>query len=209
MYRPAIRTRLRVPPSAWFGLVFSLLYACYHGILGLFSHSVWFLTMAAYYGIIGIARFSAVLCLYRTKGSPSASAESRILTRSGILLILLSAVVSGVIYLSLRHGIAAVHGECVMITIAAYTFYKITVTVIRAVKHRRNRAPLSTVIRSISYAEVSASVLTLQRSMLASFGNTQDTAFHTLNVLTGAAVCAFVCGLGISLTARGIKRKGE
>lgn len=56
-----------------------------------------------------------------------------------------------------------------------------------------------TAIRSIGYAEVAASVLTLQRSMLVSVGAMSDTNAHILNMATGAAVCLFVLGLGITL----------
>lgn len=66
---------------------------------------------------------------------------------------------------------------------------------------------LLSVIRCIGYAEVAASVLTLQRSMLVSFGEMSDTDIRTMNILTGSAVCLFVLILGIILITRG-KRKG-
>ncbi len=43
---------------------------------------------------------------------------------SGILLILLSFVLSGVIYISISQNIAVKYDEILMITIAAYTFFK-------------------------------------------------------------------------------------
>ena len=61
------------------------------------------------------------------------------------------------------------YDSILMITIATYTFYKITMAVVRAVKQRHDPSPLLAAIRSIGYAEVAASVLTMQRSMLVSF----------------------------------------
>ena len=125
----------------------------------------------------------------------------------GVLLILLNFVLAGAINISLSQNIATKYGEIVMVTIATYTFSKITMTVIKAVKQRKNPSPLLSVIRSISYAEVAASALTLQRSMLVSFGKMNDTDIHTMNTLTGSVVCLFILILGISLIIKGPKRK--
>ena len=77
----------------------------------------------------------------------------------------------------------------------------------RAVKQRKTPSPLLAVIRSIGYAEVAASVLTLQRSMLVSFGAMGKDNIHLMNALTGAAVCVFVLALGAGMARKGIKRE--
>lgn len=125
----------------------------------------------------------------------------------GALLVLLSCVLAGANYLSLAQNIAAKHGKITMITIAAYTFYRITVVSMKAVKQRKTPSPLLAVIRTISYAEVAASLLTMQRSMLASFGESDAHYAKLLNSLTGGAVWLFVLVLGAILMMKGIKRK--
>lgn len=62
-------------------------------------------------------------------------------------------------------------------------------------------------IRTIGYADVAVSVLTLQRSMLASFGEMEEIKAHTMNALTGAVVCLFVFLLGIGLMYREKKER--
>ena len=153
-------------------------------------------------------RLSAILCGQKNKNISSSDTEYFVMKLCGVLLVLLNFVLVGAIYISLSRNIATKHGEIVMITIAAYTFYKITMTIIKAVKQRKNPSPLLSIIRSISYAEVAASVLTLQRSMLVSFGGMSDTDIRTMNILTGSAVCLFVLILGIVLITRG-KRKDK
>lgn len=188
-----------------------LLYAFYHAALGIMYQSVWFVTMCAYYIVLSTMRLSAVLCERKNRGTASSDADNDIeyfvMKLCGVLLIMLNFVLAGSIYISLSQNIATKYGEIVMITIASYTFYKITVTIIKAVKQRKNPSPLLSVIRSISYAEVAASVLTLQRSMLVSFGEMNNADIHTMNVLTGSAVCLFVLILGITLIIRGTQRK--
>ena len=73
---------------------------------------------------------------------------------------------------------------------------------VKAVKQRRNPSPLLRTIRTIGYAEVSASLLTLQRSMLVSFGSMDHRQIRFMNAMTGAAVCLFVLLLGVSMIAK-------
>lgn len=198
--------RFRMVLAAAIGFLPDLLYALYHGVLGVINLSVWFITMCAYYTVLGAMRLSAVLC--ERKGGPTASddAEYFVMKLSGVLLIILSFVLAAVNYISLSRNIAAKYGEITMITIAAYTFYKITMAMIRAIRQHRDPSPLLAVIRNTSYAEAAASVLTLQRSMLVSFGTMSSSKIRIMNALTGAGACLFVLMLGILMTIRGVKR---
>lgn len=195
----------RMVLTAAVSFLINLLYALYNGGLGIVNRSLWFVTMCAYYTILSTMRFCAVLCSRRRSSPTSSDMAYFVVKLSGVLLAMLSFVLTGVVYISLAENIAAKHDTVIMITIATYTFYKITMAIIRAVKQRKNSSPLLTVIRTIGYADVAVSVLTLQRSMLASFGEMADTKAHTMNILTGAAVCLFVLSLGIVLMLRGIR----
>ncbi|WP_195984821.1 hypothetical protein [Clostridium sp. D33t1_170424_F3] len=201
--------RYRIVLTAAFSLSLNLLYAFYHGALGIVRQSLWFTTMCAYYTILGTMRFSAVLCAHRTRSTSSVDTEYFVRKLSGILLILLSVVLTGVTYLSLSQNIVRKYDKITMITIATYIFYKATMAVIHAVQSRKHPAPLLAVIRTIGCAEAAASVLTLQRSMLVSFGTMGSTDAHRMNLLTGVAVCLFVFVLGIATAARGRKRKEQ
>lgn len=199
--------RSRIVLFAVLSFFLNLLYAFYHAILGIINQSIWFITMCAYYIVLSTMRLSAVLCERKNKDTSSNDIEYFVMKLCGVLLILLNFVLAGAIYISLSQNIATRYDKIIMITIATYTFYKITMNVIKAVKQRKNPSPLLSVIHSISYAEVAASVLTLQRSMLVSFGEMNNTDIHTMNILTGSAVCLFVLILGITLIIRGTKRK--
>lgn len=200
--------RFRMVFMAAIGFVVNLLYALYHGILGALNLSLWFLTMCAYYTVLGTMRLSAVLCAYKNGSAASGDTEYFVMRLSGFFLMLLSFVLTGVIYISLSQNIAAKYSEILMITIATYTFYKVTMAIVKAVKQRKDPSALLAVIRSIGYAEAAGSLLTLQRSMLVSFEGMSAANMHCMNALTGAAVCLFVLTLGIFMTIRG-KRKDK
>lgn len=190
-----------------FSFLINVLYVFYNGILGVINQSIWFIVMCAYYIILISMRFSIVLCEHKNKKTLSTDIEYFVMKLCGILLVLLSIVLAGVIYISLSQNVATKYGEIVMITIAAYTFYKITMMIIRAVKQHKNPSLLFLVIRNIGYAEVAASVLTLQRSMLVSFGEMDIADIRLMNIWTGSVVWLFVLMLGIVMIIKGIKKK--
>lgn len=198
--------RHRIILSATLAFAFNLLYAIYHCVLGILNLSFWFIAMCAFYGILAIMRFSAILCERNHQKLPDNVTELFVMKLSGVLLVILSIVLATVSYISLLQNIAAKHGEIIMITIATYTFYKITMAIVKAVKQHKNTSPLLKTIRNIGYAEVAASILTLQRSMLASFGSMSAGNIHFMNAVTGAAVCLFVLILGLSMIAKSMKK---
>lgn len=198
--------RYRIVLSAMVAFVFNLLYAIYHCVLGIINLSFWFIAMCAFYGILATMRFSAVLCEHKRNSLSSDNMEHFVMKFSGILLSALSIILVMVIYISLSQNIATKYDEITMITIATYTFYKVTMCVIKAAKQRKNPSPLLKTIRSISYAEVAASVLTLQRSMLVSFKPMEQGTAQLMNALTGATACLFILILGISMVIKSTRK---
>ncbi len=201
--------RYRTVTVALYNLMFNLLYAIYNGVLGFIANSYWLKAMCAYHIILSIMRFTAIL----TEKKNNLEKEYSVMKLTGILLALLSLILSGIVYMSISQDIATKYGEIIMITIAAYTFYKITMAVIRGVKYRKELSPIMSAIRSIGYAEISVSVLTMQMSMLVSFDegiSSQDV--YIFNLLTGIGVCVFTLALGIIMiknSKKGVKNYGK
>lgn len=190
-------TRNRLVFTAIFSLFINLVYALYHGILGISTLSLWFLVMCIYYTILAVTRFSAILCSYQNRAVNSLHTEYFVMRISGILLMMLSLILIIIIYISMSQNIVTKYDKITMITIATYTFVKIATTIVKAIKQREHHSPLLTVILNISYTEVAVSVLNLQRSMIATFG--EMSSVNIMNRLTGTFVCLFVLLLGTSM----------
>ena len=193
----------RIIFSASVSFFVNFLYAFYNGILGIINLSLWFIIMFAFYGLLASVRFSVILYA-RRKDSVYEDTESFIIKTSGIIMIILSFVLA--LLVSLTQKIAVKYDTIMMITIATYTFYKVIITVVRASKKRDDKLPLFSTLRCISYAEVAASVLTLQRSMLASFGSGDDEFSFIMNAATGMVVFLFILALGIFITVKGSRK---
>lgn len=183
-------------------LVVNLLFALYNLGLGIYMHTMWFVAMCGYYIILSSLRFAAVrLWLIKSKtGRPMPACF--LIGLSGGLLASLSLMLSVVVYFSLSEKIALKYDTIIMISIATYTFYKLTMAIICAVRQRRNNLPFAILIRNIGYADAAGSVLNLQRSMLASFGGLETSWARQMNIQTGAAVCLFVFILGSLMLIR-------
>ncbi|MCI2057488.1 MAG: hypothetical protein LKJ86_10180 [Oscillibacter sp.] len=201
--------RIRVFAAGSF--VINMAYALYNAFLGVTGYSVWFLTMAAYYLLLGFMRLYAVLV---GKWHPEdKKAQYRAMRRIGILLLLLTFVLTGDICLSLKYDLMKGRGTTVMITIAAYTFCNVISAVMNWAKARGSKSPCICAIRSISAAVAAVSVLNLQMSMFASFGEDEKVHSHLMNILCGAAVCLVIVMLGINMMVKSTRslsaRKGN
>lgn len=206
MRLPAVRRTLRDRErsallTASASLALNLLYGLYNGALGLMNCSIWFAAMCVYYIILAAMRFSAVLY-----GRKKDRGERLVPRLFGALFVLLSVVLAGVVWLSLTRDTAVRYETIVMITIATYTFTKITLAVIRALRARKTPSGLRAAIRSVGYAEVAASVFTLQKSMLVSFEGMTEGEIFIMNALTGSGVWLFVFVLGVYMMMKGGKK---
>ncbi len=186
------------------GFIFNLIYAFYNGILGALTLSPLFIVSAIYYFLLSIMRLLMLLADRKV----SYKRKQKNATIVGSMLLLLSVAYSAVIFFSIDHNTVAVYGEITMISIATYTFTKITVAIINAVRHSSEKSLVIMTINNIRYSEVAVSLLTMQQSMLVSFGNMDIRTATILNAFTGGVVCFFIVAMGIN-TIKNVKRRSN
>lgn len=183
--------------SPYTSLAANVAYALGNCIIGFLTVSWWFITVGAYYTVLAIAKFCILLIRQKTSGDYDTALFARRIT--GILLVVLSLCIVGVNVMSAVENRGTAFHEIVMITIAAYTFAKITVAIIGMVKAKHSASPLLKTLRNISLAEACVSIYTMQRSMLVSFPGMEAPEIFLLNIFTGTAVWIVVLLLGINL----------
>ncbi|MBO5332886.1 MAG: hypothetical protein J6B37_02095 [Clostridia bacterium] len=122
--------------------------------------------------------------------------------------MLTSLPLAGMVILTSFKDRGVVHHEIVMITIALYTFIKITLATINLVKTKGKKVSVTlNTLRHISFADAAVSISALQRSMLVSFGDMPENDIRIFNIVVGSVVCFVVFLLGLSLLGLGAKRK--
>ncbi len=189
---------------ALLSLFLNLIYAAYNGILGICGSSDFFITLCIYYTTLGVLRFIAVL-----SESKNLKSEQCITLFTGIMLIFLSLVITYMIYITMSKNMAVKYGTIIMITIATYTFYKITMAVIRFIRLRKIRSPIVAAVSHIGYADISVSIFTMQCSMLVTFNGMSEKDICIMNAFTGGSVFLFVLLLGISLIKISLNRRNK
>lgn len=175
-------------------LIINIAYSIGNVALGVIHHSYWFITMGAYFLILSIMRMSCINAL-RTK-SEKAKYIGRLI---GILFIFLCIVLIGSIILSERLDVIKPVHQIIMLAIATYTTLKTTLAIINIIKVRKTGNPIWIALRNISCADAAAAILSMQRSMLVSFGEMEIETVRLMNLLTGVGVCALILFLGIKL----------
>ena len=183
--------------SPYTSLLFNVAYAVGNCVLGFLSQSWWFITVGAYYAVLTTTRISVLQIERKAKRNDDTDLFARRVT--GVLLVVLSFCIVGVNVMSAVKDRGTDFHEIVMITIATYTFTKITIAIIGMVKAKHSVSPVLKTLRNISLADASVSVYTMQRSMLVSFPGMEAAEIRLLNMLTGTAVWIVVLLLGINL----------
>lgn len=201
--KPLRATKKQVLHISTLSLGINILYSIANFALGVWSKSYWFLTMGAYNLILVIMRASVITFARQSKNPNSARFIQAFI---GVMLVLLSFVLGSSVYLSVKHDVAQSFHEIIMITIATYTFTKITLAIVNYIKKNRYNSNIISTLRGITLCDATASVYSTQKSMLVSFQGMTVSDIRLMNILTGTGVFIIVCLLGVMMI---IKSKKE
>ena len=170
-------------------LALNISYAVFNIVIAIISRSLWYGAIGVYHLLL-VGMRSDVL-LSRKKESLASY------IRCASLLTLLSFFLSLAVWQMVANDLAFVRFGWTIYAYAAFAFYKITMATISFFKSRKN-ALTTRALRFVGLADASVSILTLQTSLLYTFGG-DGVNKMLFNAITGAVVCALTLGLGISM----------
>ena len=103
------------------------------------------------------------------------------------------------------------HHEITTIALAAYTFTAFTVAIINMVKYRKYNSPVYSASKAISFASACVSMLTLEATMLTTFGDgTMDAITRKILLgCTGGVISVFVVVMAIYMIRQSSKKLKE
>lgn len=181
--------------TAWAGFCFNALYGIYTATLGMLWRSWWFVALAAYYVVLAATRCAVLLSLRK----PQTETDRFIARFIGVTCIFLAVTMAGITFLSFQDSRGTAHHEIVMISIAVYSFTKVTLAIAGMFKTDKCARPTLKCLRNLSLADAAVSIFALQRSMLVSFTGMRAESIRLMNALTGTAVYLLIALLGINL----------
>lgn len=113
--------------------------------------------------------------------------------------MLLSFQLVGTVILAVIRDRGIVMHEIAMITMALYSFTKITFAIMNFIKARKSTSGKLVTLRNIALSDACVSIFALQRSMLVSFGDMSERDICIFNAVIGAVICVIVFLLGLNL----------
>ena len=198
---------LRIKMSLVNTIVFNAIYSIFQLGLGIFSHSVWYYSLAAYYFLLAFMRIFLLSHTMKFAPGEKSFRELLLYRLCGIGLVLMNLALIVIIAYVTAYSKASVHGEIITISLAAFTFTSMTLAIVNIVKYRRYHSPVWSASKARALVSAIVSVLTLEDAMLATFGQAEGEGFRQImGGLTGAGVVAIVLTIAISMIVRSTKK---
>lgn len=199
---------LRVKLSLYGSCMWNFAYALFQLGLGFFHSSFWFLSLAIYY--VSLAAMRSFLALHTKKYSPGERMRAE-LTKyrvCGWVFLITNLALSLMIFFMVYWGRTFDHHEITTIAMAAYTFTSLTFAVINVVKYRKYNSPVYSASKAISLASALVSMLTLESTMLNTFGQeSMDMVSRRIMLgASGGVISALIIAMAIYMIAHSTKK---
>ena len=201
-------TRLRVNVSLYGSLAWNALYGIFQLWLGFYHHTFWFYSLGAYYICLGVMRF--FLARHTTRYAPGERMQTELkkYRACGIVFLVMNLALALIIFFMVYWSRTFKHHMITAIAMAAYTFAALTTAIINVIKYRKYNSPVFSASKAISLAAALVSMLTLESTMLTTFGDGTMTVVAQKWMLgaTGGAISALIVATAIYMIVAGTKK---
>ena len=201
-------TRLRVNVSLYGSLAWNALYGILQLWLGFYHHTFWFYSLGAYYICLGVMRF--FLARHTTRYAPGERMQTELkkYRACGWVFLIMNLALALIIFFMVYWNRTFEHHMITAIAMAAYTFTTLTTAIINVIKYRKYNSPVYSASKAISLAAALVSMLTLESTMLTTFGDGTMTAIEQKWMLgvTGGAISVLIVATAIYMIVVGTKK---
>ena len=204
-------TRLRVNVSLYGSLAWNALYGLFQLWLGFYHRTFWFYSLGAYYICLGVMRF--FLARHTTRYAPGERMQTELekYRACGIVFLIMNLALALIIFFMVYWNRTFKHHMITAIAMAAYTFTALTTAIINVIKYRKYNSPVFSASKAISLAAALVSMLTLESTMLTTFGDETMTAIERKWMLgaTGGVISLLIVATAIYMIIVGTKKLKE
>jgi len=198
---------LRMNVSLYGSLIWNVTFAIFQLGLGFYHKSFWFYSMFAYYVMLGAMRFFLVKHTRKYKANEEKTIEVKKSVLCGYLLIAINLALAVIVFFMVYWNKSFYHHMITTIALASYTFFTFTFAIINLIKYRKYKSAVYSSAKTISLIAGAVSMLTLESTMLTTFGTNESPLFNQLMLsLTGTAVICFAITMAIIMIVKGYKQ---
>jgi len=199
--------QLRMNVSLYISLIWNIIFATFQLGLGFYFKSFWYCAMFVYYVILGVMRFFLVKHTRKYKANEQEHTELKKYIISGWLLLVMNVTLAVIVFFMVYWNRTFYHNMITTIAMAAYTFITFTFAIVNLIKYKKYRSPVYSAAKTITLIAGAVSMLTLETTMLTTFGTSESTLFNQIMLsLTGAAVIGFAITMAIIMIVKGNKK---
>ncbi len=190
---------LRMNVTLYGSLLWNTAYALFQLCLGLYHGSFWYYALAGYYICLATMRFFLVRHTGKHQPGEEMDAELKKYRTCGWIFLGMNLVLTVMIFFMVYWNRTFHHHEITTIAMAAYTFTTFTVAIINLVRYRKFNSPVYSASKAISLAAACVSMLTLESTMLTTFGGaTMELSTRRLFLaLTGGSISVFIITMAL------------
>ena len=201
-------TRLRVNVSLYGSFAWNALYGIFQLWLGFYHRTFWFYSLGAYYICLATMRF--FLVRHTRKYAPGEKMQTELVKyrACGIVFLVMNLALALIIFFMVYWNRTFEHHMITAIAMAAYTFTAFTVAIVNVIRYRKYNSPVYSASKAISLTAALVSMLTLESTMLTTFGDGTMTATEQKWMLgaTGGAISLLIVATAIYMIAVGTKK---
>ncbi len=201
-------TQLRVNVSLYRSLILNTVYAIFMLWLGFYHKTFWFFTLSGYYFSLVLMRFSLVRYTRKYKPSEKMITELKKYRACGIVFLLVNLSLAVMVFFMVYWNRTFNHHEITTIAMALYTFSSLTIAIRGIVKFRKYESPVYSASKTISLAAACVSMITLEATMLTTFGG-ETTDLLTRQILlgvTGGVISIFIVSMAVYMIVKSTKK---
>lgn len=127
----------------------------------------------------------------------------------GWVFLVMNLALSLIVFFMVYWNRTFYHQEITTITMAAYTFVTLTTAIVNIIKYRKYNSPVFSASKAISLAAALVSMLTLESTMLTTFGgDTTDMTRKMMLGISGGVISTFILSMALYMIVQStIKQK--
>ncbi len=197
---------LRVNVSLYTSLIWNIVYAVFQLWLGIYHHTFWFCSLAGYYFSLAVMRFFLVRHTRRFAPGKEMCMELQKYRACGWIFLIMNLALTLMIFFMVYWNRTFIHHEITTIMIATYTFTSLTFAIMGIIKYRKYQSPVYYASKAISFAAACVSMLTLESTMLTTWGQEDSLEFRRIMLaLTGGIISLIIIVMAIFMIIKGSK----
>lgn len=195
---------LRMKIGLSMAFIINVVYAIFQFFIGLYHGSFWFYSMFAYYLSLAVMRYFLMRHTLANEANEKPKSELLKYWFCGWMMLFLNLALSVMVFFMVYWNRTFSHHEITTIALAAYTFTSFTLAIINYIKYRKLKSPVYSAAKSISLTSACVSIITLEATMLTSFGSDMDIIVRKIFLgATGGVVSLFVLAIAINIIVNG------